>query len=323
MFGIDDALIGTVAGGLISNLFADNRQSDAQAFAAQQQQTAQTFNSAEAATNRDFQERMSNTANQRAVADLKAAGLNPMLALSQHGASTPTGGQAGIGASSAGIASPANEFNFTAAMQAASNIKLQDATAEKTTAETDKAKAEAAEIRARTGTHAVSIDQMNQQIEESKAHIQKMLQETSTSAFSAANLAQQTINLQEAIPQIRATIDNLKAATELHAAQKTLAGAQTGSAIASTALTGQLTEAQRQQVQANLPKLEAQLKNLERVQQEMAMPGHQNKEAIMSGPAGPLVSTLREILGTIAVFPTISTKGTPPAAQPGRKDWKK
>lgn len=51
---------------------------------------------AEAKKNRDFQQEMSSTAYQRAMQDMEKAGLNPMLAYKQGGASTPGGSQANL-----------------------------------------------------------------------------------------------------------------------------------------------------------------------------------------------------------------------------------
>lgn len=55
---------------------------------------ANEFNAQEAQKNRDWQTQMSNTEISRRVADLRSVGLNPILAINQGGASTPSGATA-------------------------------------------------------------------------------------------------------------------------------------------------------------------------------------------------------------------------------------
>lgn len=74
------------------------------------------YNAAQAQINRDYETQMSNTAYQRAYADMAAAGLNPHLAGGQGGASTPAGTTA--------TGAQAMPLDIAGAVNAASNAAL-------------------------------------------------------------------------------------------------------------------------------------------------------------------------------------------------------
>lgn len=102
----------------LSDAFGDDIREMQQA-AAQQQMSYQTqsakdamqFSADEAQKNRDWQEKMSNSAYTRSVSDLKNAGLNPVLAVgSNMGASTPAGSSA-VGIAQSGSQAAVSEYN--------------------------------------------------------------------------------------------------------------------------------------------------------------------------------------------------------------------
>lgn len=105
------------------------------------QRSTNAANAREAARNREFQERMSSTSHQREVADLKAAGINPMFR-GMGGASTPAGDRAQL------------EDAVGKGVSTGMQTRLMMAQLQKTKAETQYIEDQALKTRAEVGRYA-------------------------------------------------------------------------------------------------------------------------------------------------------------------------
>lgn len=138
------------------------------------------FQAEQAEINRNYQERLSNTAHQRAVSDLRAAGLNPVLAALKGGASSPSGVQPSGSQAQAVSTRVGNALGqgVSSALQAKrlsqenrmieARVKLAEAQADQAAAQVEK-----------LGTSA-SLDQAREQATRLLMDVDKALKESGT-----------------------------------------------------------------------------------------------------------------------------------------------
>jgi len=234
------------------------------------------FNEAEAQKNRDFQERMSGTQYVRAVQDMKNAGLNPMLAYSQGGAGTPSGGAASAGTAGSATASgpsagAANVQRMDSALGAATNTGIT-----------------AARLQSDLANNAASRELIN-------AQTAKTLKGVDTEVASAYQIKQSGDKIAAEIPNVRLQLE------------------QIGEQVSDTHMAAQLKQYQMDLTKAQtdytsgkigLVELQKSLTAAQIALSNAALPQAQRSAEMYQGPAGSVIPYIAPVVnGASALTP--------------------
>lgn len=138
-----------------------------------------------------FQERMSNTAYQRATADMRAAGINPMLAVQQGGASSPAGALPRAENTMSALANSA--VSATQMMQGLAQADASRANAAALMAQTEKTRSETVDQQLNTALKAQELRESQARTARTNEDIEKVIGDARKSKADAT-VAERTVD---------------------------------------------------------------------------------------------------------------------------------